>query len=144
MLFEIWKAVPSVPGLLASSLGRLMIVPHFEDMPRGGPRQYGGQPTLGQWNGTRYVYPRRGYKTLKVARLVCEAFNGPPSKETPVCMHIDENSRNNRPENLRWGTQKENLNAPGFLEYCRSRTGENNPAKKGARRYETRTLPILR
>lgn len=93
-------------------------------------REYGGVPTVGQWDGTRYIYPRRGKRTLKVARLVCEAFHGAPQQSDSVCMHRDENSRNNRPENLAWGTQKENLNAPGFLQYCRGRTGENSPTFK--------------
>jgi hypothetical protein len=95
-----------------------------------GPRQYGGEPTFGQWDGSRFIYPRRGYKTLKVARLVCEAFHGPSPADKPVCMHLDENARNNRPENLAWGTQKENLNAPGFLAYCRGRVGELSPTVK--------------
>lgn len=126
---EIWRLVPSVPGLLASSHGRIMVAPRINENGVG-PRQYGGQPTYGQWDGTRYIYARRGFKTLKVARLVCEAFSGmqPPGKA--VCMHLDENSRNNRPENLAWGTQKENLNAPGFLTYCRGRVGENSPTVK--------------
>ncbi len=72
-------------------------------------------------------------KTYKVARLVCEAFHGSAPSGKPVCMHLDEYSRNNRPDNLRWGTQKENLNAPGFLTYCHSRTGDNNPLIKGRR-----------
>ena len=106
-----------------------MIAPYIHD---DGPvtRQYGGWPTEGQWDGTRYVYSRKGFKTQKVARLVCEAFNGPVPFEGAVCMHVDENARNNRPTNLAWGTQKENLNAPGFLEYCRNRTGENSPTYK--------------
>ena len=91
---------------------------------------YGGHPTVGQWDGSRMLYQLRG-KTYKVARLVCEAFNGPPSAEKNVCMHLDENARNNKPSNLAWGTQKENLNAPGFLEYCRGRVGENSPIIKG-------------
>jgi hypothetical protein len=131
---EIWRAVPSYPGVLASSLGRIMVVPYFNDKSAV-QRQYGGEPTYGQWDGVRYIYPRRGFKTLKVARLVCEAFHGAPQATGLVCMHLDESSRNNRPENLSWGTQKENLNAPKFLEYCRSRTGENSPtvkAKKAA------------
>ncbi|CAK0755422.1 hypothetical protein CCP3SC15_2070001 [Gammaproteobacteria bacterium] len=63
--------------------------------------------------------------------MVCEAFHGaaPPGKT--VCMHIDEDARNNRPENLTWGSQKMNLNAPGFISYCKSRTGQNNPYVKG-------------
>lgn len=93
-------------------------------------RPYGGLPTFGQWDGERFIYQIRG-KTYKVARLICEAFNGTPTDERNVCMHLDENSRNNTPANLAWGTQKENLNAPGFIKYCKNRTGENNPFVKG-------------
>ncbi len=133
MPIESWAPVPSYPGVLASSLGRIMVDPYEAPTPRGkGVMVYGGTPTSGQWDGGRYVYARRGYKTAKVARLVCEAFNGQP-KPGQVCMHLDENSRNNRPENLAWGTQKENLNAPGFISYCKSRTGGNNPFLKGRR-----------
>ena len=53
-------------------------------------------------------------------------------------MHLDENAVNNRASNLRWGTQKENLNAPGFLTYCRSRTGEDSPSAKGRRKASAR------
>jgi hypothetical protein len=127
---EIWRLVPSLPGVLASSEGRVMFAPKAGVMPGGGSRQYGGKPRLGQWDGDRYILVVRG-KTYKVARLVCEAFHGAPPPSRRYCLHKDENSRNNRPENLKWGTQKENLNAPKFLAYCRSRIGDNNPRIKG-------------
>jgi hypothetical protein len=131
---EIWRVVPSVPELLASSEGRLMIAPRLAPVNRGeGVRPYGGAPTLGSWDGDRYVYAFRG-RTFKVARLICEAFNGAPPTGQHVCMHLDENSRNNAPGNLAWGTQKQNLNAPGFIAYCKGRTGENNPNVKGRRK----------
>lgn len=60
-------------------------------------------------------------------QLVCEAFHGPKPFPRAVVIHADENALNNAPENLRWGTQKENLNAPGFKEYCRQRRGEFSP-----------------
>lgn len=131
MTIEAWAPIPSQPGLLASSEGRIMVEPYTASLPKGGVRVYGGKPTAGQWDGSRFVYARRGYKTQKVHRLVCEAFNGPP-QDGQVCMHLDEKSANNRPENLAWGTQKENLNAPGFIAYCKSRTGDNSPFRKGA------------
>lgn len=128
-----WRPIPSLPGVFASSDGRIMVKPHFQSMPRGGSRKYGGLPTRGQWDGSRYIYPRHG-KTYKVARLVCEAFHGPAPEDKPYCLHRDEDSRNNRSKNLYWGTQQENLNAPGFIAYCKSRTRENSPAYKARRK----------
>ena len=116
---EVWRRVPSIQTIEVSSHGRVRAVARAVPMPRGGVKICGGSGTFGQWDGVRYLYILHG-RTHKVARLVCEAFNGPPSAGL-VCMHLDENSRNNRPENLRWGTQRENLNAPKFLEYCRTR-----------------------
>jgi hypothetical protein len=106
-----------------------MIAPYCAPLPQGGSRQYGGEPTRGQWDGERYIYTLKD-KSYKVARLVCEAFNGPVPFERAVAMHKDENSRNNHHRNLAWGTQKENLNAPGFIVYCQSRTGANSPIHK--------------
>jgi hypothetical protein len=41
------------------------------------------------------------------SNLICEAFHGPrpPGMQ---CRHIDGNPKNDRPENLAWGTQSEN------------------------------------
>lgn len=132
---EIWRDVPSMPRILASSEGRIMFIPHRGPMPRGGERPYGGEPTFGVWNKTdgRFIIVIDG-RTWKIARLIAEAFHGPAPFDGAVVMHIDENAANNRASNLQWGKQQENLNAPGFLEYCRSRTGENNPAIKGRRK----------
>lgn len=118
---EIWRQVPSAPGILASSEGRVMVEPYWASMPHGGRRAYGGQPHFGVFNKTdgRFTITYKG-KTYKVARLVCEAFNGPAPSDKPVCMHLDENAANNRASNLGWGTQKENLNAPAVKAYHRS------------------------
>lgn len=119
---EIWKPSVTLPEYEVSDRGRIRRVKTRRPMPRGGFREYGGHEWPGVWEPVegRYVFQFKG-KTYRVARLVCEAFNGPPPFNGAVCMHRDENSANNAPENLAWGTQKENLNAPGFLAYA-SRT----------------------
>lgn len=129
---EQWKPVPSFPGLEASSLGRIRSTVHIGKMPYGGTRKYGGVATFGVWNKTdeRFTYHLRG-RNIKVAVAVCEAFHGPKPFPKAVAMHIDEDARNNKPENLKWAKQKENLNCPGFIAYCKSRTGENSPTIKG-------------
>jgi hypothetical protein len=89
-----------------------------------------------------FVYHNK--KNYAVARLVCEAFHGPPPPGKPNCLHGDEDALNNRPGNLYWGTQKENLNAPGFIEYCKGRTGEASPYTKGRKRRALSGRPALR
>lgn len=76
----------------------------------------------------------RKFGNMKIHRLVCEAFHGEPPFPKAVVIHLDEDGTNNRAENLRWGTQKENLNMPGFIAYCKSRTGENSPIIKGMKK----------
>ncbi len=106
-----------------------MVQPYVAKMPKGnGTRQYGGQPHFGVWSkmDERFIIIHKG-KTYKVARLVCEAFHGESPEDKPVCMHLDENSANNRAENLAWGSQKENLNAPAHKEYQRRRNSSDDP-----------------
>lgn len=119
---EVWRVVPSVPGYLASTHGRVMKAPYLAPMHHGGFRNYGGEPTYGVWAPAqrRYIISV-GSRTFKVARMICEAFHGPAPLGFPVCMHLDENSCNNRPENLQWGTQKENLAAPGYRAAIKQR-----------------------
>jgi len=135
---EIWKTVPSWPELQASSWGRIRTVPRKVPQPSGGFRMAGGKPTYGAWDRYAYKYiwfTKRYNKTFKVARLVCEAFYGVP-EEGAVTMHLDENVRNNRPENLAWGTQKQNCNMPRLKQYhrkvCRIKMkGESPPPRLG-------------
>ncbi|MFN3832110.1 MAG: HNH endonuclease [Allorhizobium sp.] len=75
---------------------------------------------------------RMVYKTMRVHRLIALAFHGLPplSNQQIVVGHLDDDPGNNRPDNLRWMTQSENCNAPGWLEKQRAREarrGENHP-----------------
>ena len=148
---EIWKHVPSEPGVMASSWGRVLQAPGYAPLPNGGFRLYTPEPRYGQISKAhkhaaheyRHIMVRRWgegprQQPRKVHQLVCEAFHGPKPFPDAVVIHIDEDAHNNRPENLRWGTQKENLNMPKFKEYLRNRTGENSPRAKRAASKEAR------
>lgn len=135
---EVWMPVHSKPGLMASSFGRIQLPSRRAKMPRGNERAYNPKPTFGHVVRAKKT-AKHSYKGLyckffgniKVHRAVCEAFHGPAPFPKAVVIHLNENAHDNRPENLKWGTQKENLNSPGFLTYCSARKGENNPFIKG-------------
>lgn len=104
---EIWKAIPSMPGFEASSLGRVKALQH---------KNAGGQLRKekilsGETNhsGYRLVRPFRDGKrhTLLVGRIVCEAFNGPPFDGATVD-HVNGDKSDNKPNNLEWVTRAEN------------------------------------
>lgn len=118
--FEIWLPIPSDPTLLASSWGRIRIA---DWITHQGRKFFNNKPTFGLWDDStqRFIYVRRGHTTRNFARLVCEAFHGPAPTDKNYCIHLNENSRDNRPDNLKWSTQKENLNMPKFVAYCHSR-----------------------
>lgn len=137
---EIWKPVPSYPGVIASSWGRIKLPEHKKNMPNGGERVYKTKPVYGSTckgsSTALHQYKNvmsRAFGNIKVHKAVCEAFHGPKPFDKAVVIHLDEDGLNNRPENLKWGTQKENLNMPRFIEYCKSRTGENSPYAKGVK-----------
>lgn len=111
---EEWRSIPGFPGYEASSLGR---VRSLDRLVKQGNRW--GQVIERQQKG-RILLPRidrRGYRRVNpcvdgriiytgVHRLVCAAFHGP--NPTKMAAHNDGNPSNNRPENLRWATAKEN------------------------------------
>lgn len=103
---EIWKDIPGWWGLQASSLGRIQRVKSKISIG-GFPRLLSGCPHNG---GYLYVGVRKDGRTVFAAihRLVCLAFHGLPPAEKPIVRHLDGNALNNRPENVVWGTVREN------------------------------------
>ena len=71
----------------------------------------------------------RGYKSIgcfRVHRAVAELFI-PNIDNKPYIDHIDTNTSNNHVGNLRWVTQKENMNNPLTRQHCSdSHKGEKN------------------
>lgn len=143
---EEWRLVPSVPGIMASSHGRIQIIPFIGEMPHGGLRHYSTKPTHGveQKDATarpgspkrRIIRFGRAALTLRVHRLVCEAFHGPQPSPAHIVLHLDEDPSNNREVNLRWGTRKENQNFPKARAAFRARTGERSPIAIHRRRQK--------
>ena len=134
---EVWKDVPSKPEIRVSNLGRVWLKPRQYRGAKGGviltrPKPRLGCKTRASKSALHWYYGlvTTAYGNLKVHRLVCEAFHGPAPSENSVVIHINEDSLDNRAENLRWGTQKENLNMPRFIEYWRSRVGDKSPRTK--------------
>ena len=117
---EEWRHCPLVPDYDVSSKGRVRRKEWWKRMPKGGMRRYGGKPWYGShrknWMGITYLG-----KNYRVHRMVASAFLPDPPSDRSLIMHIDEDYTNNRPENLAWGTNKENSNAPKFIEYCKKR-----------------------
>ena len=144
---EEWRDIPSVPQMQASSWGRVKLKPYSYVMKNGGVRHYRNpKPRWGveQKAATgrdgapkrRLIYIVGLKKCFIVARLVCEAFHGIPPSKKSVTMHLDEDPSNNKPENLAWGTQRENLAMPKAQAAFRARIGEKSPkaihlARKG-------------
>lgn len=111
---EVWKDIPRYPGYQASSFGRVRSIDRIIFLGKH-PRVYKGRIKKPCLYTQKDGY--RSYKThlavnkkiffVGVHRLVAEAFLGPLPKGFHT-MHLDGNSLNNRLENLRYGTAKEN------------------------------------
>ncbi len=98
---EEWRPVPGRENLYGSSLGRI-----------------GRKRPSGEWKILRGSRGYKGYWAVhipgtvcsgRVHLLICAAFHGPKPPPLSQCCHGDGNKDNNRPSNLRWGTQKDNM-----------------------------------
>lgn len=92
---EQWAKVPSLVGVESSTEGRIRV----DGILRS-------QSLTGKTRGY-YAVKIRG-TLVKVHRLVCEAFNGPPGL-LPQVNHKNGNSKDNRPDNLEWCDNRYNV-----------------------------------
>lgn len=91
--------LPQYPGLRITADGRLR-----------GPSGKWLKPFPGKSGYLRfnlYNAASRTWKQLPVHVVVCEAFHGPRPLDS-VVRHLNGNHRDNRAENLAWGSQVEN------------------------------------
>lgn len=135
---EEWRDVPSIPGLRASSHGRICLMPFERRMPHGGLRWYHPAPTFGvitrSSKDARHLYFIYRYgslkRNIKIHFAVCEAFNGRNTDGNNGVRHLNENGLDNRPQNLRWSSQKVNLNDPDFISYTSRRPSPRTKSDK--------------
>ena len=131
---EIWKTIPGFDGdYEASSLGRV----------RSFKRSRTNPYLLSRWtqpNG--YIYTmlcmHGVYQTRGVHRLTLSAFAGPPPDDSYHACHIDGDRTNNVPENLYWGTPKEN--AGDMRRHNRHRNGRRTHCQRGHEFSDENTL----
>lgn len=99
---EVWRAVVGFPGYEVSDQGRV------RSLRRTNPRLM--TPEIDEDGYSRLALVRDGrYVHQLVHRMVAMAFNGPAPEGMPICRHGDNNAANNRPSNLVWGTQADNM-----------------------------------
>lgn len=124
---EEWKEIPSIPGYEASSLGRIRSVDRVITYKNGRRRFWPGM-IMGQ-SVTRHGYLRIvGRRQGLVHKYVLEAFRGPKPTPTHQCAHNDGNRQNNKIENLRWATPRENNADKKLHGTQQDMRGENAPA----------------
>ena len=113
---EIWVDIKGYEGLYqVSNKGRVKSLNYNKT---GEERVLINQP-----DKTGYLHVVIKGKIINVHRLVAEAFI--PNPENKPCVdHINTIRSDNRVENLRWATTKENMNNEKTLEKFK---GENNP-----------------
>jgi hypothetical protein len=109
---EIWKPVVGLEGFYeVSNLGRVVSLPKSVRPARGGeyftPKRFLSQTRMGGRYSVVMISCRKHRGVKYVHRLVAEAFIG-PAPDGMICCHNNGNMNDNRLDNLRWDTHKNN------------------------------------
>ncbi len=104
-LEEEWRKIPGLPEQFeVSNKGNLRSLPYIDK--RGWKRK----TILYKINNAEIILRINGKnKWFALAALVLSAFIGPKPKGCRLSRHLDDDRNNNYVENLKWGTDKENI-----------------------------------
>lgn len=105
---QTWYPIPFAPDYFVSKTGLVASIKPLRNFatPPDSPRIVSTQ--LDKDGYAKVVLRINGVsKTFRVCRIVCWVFNGPPTNGQ-VVRHLDGTKRNDTPNNLAWGTPKDN------------------------------------
>lgn len=106
---EIWKPVPGYEGFYSvSSLGRTYRHSRWVAAKNGSRRFFPGQICQGHRGKKGYERIKVFGKNIETHRIVCLTFHGEPPSPKYHAAHANDIKHDNRAENLRWATAKEN------------------------------------
>lgn len=129
---EEWRPIPGYEREYeASNLGRIRSLRRIITNTRNITRPYGGKVLVQNTFGPMALVTLSKHNhvtTHSVHALVCVAFHGPKPADKALVAHWDGDPLNNRAENLRWATHRENEDDK--RRHGREASGERNPAVK--------------
>lgn len=118
-----WKNIPGYPGFQLSKEGKIRRI--F--------KQNIQTTKDGKYQRVRVKRKDGTIEKKNLHRLMCLTFKGKP-KKGQVAMHLDNDGLNNREENLKWGTQSENVKQAyregRMVSPMKGKFGELNPTSK--------------
>ena len=122
---EEWVDIPGFETQYqVSSIGNVRSLDRETRLPCGQVRRYRGRPLKPVQAPNGYLVVTLGRRRKhSVHRLVNMSFNGPPPLDKPYTLHSNGDARDNRRENLRWGSPSDNM-------YDRVIHGNNHEANK--------------
>lgn len=110
---EEWRAVRENHVYEVSDSGRARTITREVAIRTGGTRLLKGvylKPSVNSTDRlTVTVYVGGIPKRRSIHRLVCEAFHGPAPADKPWALHRNGDHRDNRAENLYWGSPQDNV-----------------------------------
>lgn len=97
---EVWKDIKGWEPMQVSNLGKVKGLTGRILKTQISSEKNGGYEWL-------YLFKEGRRKYIGVHRLVAQVFL-PNPENLPVVMHLDDNTKNNRVDNLKWGSYKNN------------------------------------